>query len=82
VRHTQNHATAANVLGVPEEIRKERREEYNWRKVDSGDESGLRGRVISPFGRMSQHGFFVNPHKTLLHSKEIPAITVLAGFRQ
>jgi hypothetical protein len=31
---------------------------------------------------MSQQVFFVNPHKTLLHSKEIPANTVIDCFSQ
>lgn len=39
--------------------------------LDSAGESSLRGRVISPVGRMSQHVFLMILNKTLLHSKEI-----------
>ncbi len=39
--------------------------------MDSAGESLLRGRVISPVGRMSQHVFLMILNKTLLHSKEI-----------
>ena len=39
--------------------------------LDSAGESSLRGRVISPVGRMSQHVFLMILNKTLLHSKEM-----------
>ena len=81
-RTTQLQQTCSGSGGDPEGEKRGMERGIDRRKVDSGDESGLRGRVISPFGRMSQQVFFVNPHKTLLHSKEISAITVLACFSQ
>jgi hypothetical protein len=47
----------------------ERRNERST--LDSAGESSLRGRVISPVGRMSQHVFLMILNKTLMHSKEI-----------
>jgi len=50
---------------IPEELRNTRKENQKG-DLDSGDESGLRGRVISPVGLECQHVFSANLHKTWL----------------
>jgi len=45
-----NKSAPANMLELPVESRKRRREENRKDHLDSGIESGLRGRVISPGG--------------------------------
>jgi hypothetical protein len=64
----------------PEELRKSRKENQKG-ELDSGDESGLRGRVISPAGLKCQHVFSVNPSKTWLDFLKRSQITTFPVFR-
>jgi len=63
---------------IPEELRNSRKKNQKG-DLDSGDESGLRDRVISPAGLKCQHVFPANPSKTwldFLKRSEIALFTV------
>jgi hypothetical protein len=64
---------------IPEELRKSRKENRKG-DLDSGDESGLRDRVISPAGLKCQHVFPANPLKTWLDFLKRSQIAIFPVF--